>query len=63
MQQNVVAKLERPLALARDDSGGMERQRARFFLLRFGLTTGGLAGSTTVGELPSCDLLSCNRLS
>ncbi|MBW7971902.1 hypothetical protein HYH08_20835 [Bradyrhizobium sp. BR 10289] len=34
-----------------------------FFLLRFGLTTGASAGAVTVDELPSCDRLSCNRLS
>jgi hypothetical protein len=32
-------------------------------LLRFGFATGALAGAVVVGELPNCDLLSCNRLS
>jgi hypothetical protein len=35
----------------------------RFFLLCFGLATGTSAGAVTVGEVPNCDLLSCNRLS
>ena len=38
-------------------------QFVRLFLLCLGLTTGAVAGSLTVGELPNCDRLSCNRLS
>ena len=38
------------------------RQFLCFFLLRLGVTAGGVTGAVA-GEFPSCDLLSCNRLS